>query len=407
MFDIKSNSVEYPERLRDAFHIFNDLSRGLIDSYHELESQVVRLKDELASARGERLRTLIEKERLADRLQRLLEALPGGVVVLDGESRVIENNSVAGKLLGEPLVGLSWREIAERSFLSMTDNPHERRMRRGGYLRLSVSSAGEGGQIILLTDVSEMRALQEIVDHQKRLTAMGEMVASMAHQVRTPLSSAILYAAHLGKAELREEQRLRFSQKVLERLRHLERQVNDMLSFARGGHIGVEAFPLERLLKKVSESMESFLTSPAVSFDIRNWAPVRSVVAHEDALLSILMNLLANAAEAVGTRGAIVMTVSQRNPGVLEFSVADNGPGISERDRERIFEPFFTTRTNGTGLGLAVVDAVIRAHGGNVRCESRPGGGTVFYLTLPREGGEALLPGGFSENQHATRSHAR
>lgn len=407
MFEISSNGIENAQGLQDAFRIFNDLSESLTASYHELESQVRRLKDELAAARSERLRTLIEKERLADRLERLLEALPGGVVVLDGDGRVIEHNSAAVRLLGEPLAGLMWREVAERSLFAVTDNPHERRMKTGGYVSLAVSSAGDGGQIILLTDVSEMRALQEIVDHQKRLTAMGEMVAGMAHQVRTPLSSAILYASHLRKPDLRQDQRLRFSAKVLDRLRHLERQVNDMLTFARGGGIDIAPFPLDRLLRKLKDSVESLLAPVNVSLEIDDSAEVRLVVANEDALLSILMNLLANAVEALGGRGVIRLSVSQRGAGMLEFAVADTGPGIADSDLGRIFEPFFTTRASGTGLGLAVVDAVIRAHGGSVRCESRLGEGAVFYLSLPCQRGQVPLPGGYAKSQYVTRSHAR
>lgn len=393
---IKTNGFENVERLKDAFQLFNELSRSLTDSYRELENQVARLKDELAATRSERLRTLIEKELLANRLQQLLEALPGGVLVLDGEGGAIEKNGVAGKLLGEPLLGLRWAEIAERCFLPDSDNPHERRLRSGGYVSLSHSSAGEeAGQIILLTDVSEMRALQEMVNRHKRLTAMGEMVAAMAHQVRTPLSAAVLYASHLSKAGLLEDRRLRFAQKLRERLQHLERQVNDMLIFARGGRLGMAAFPLEGLLKKVADSMETYAYGETVHFEIINRTRIGTVAGNEDALLGILMNLLSNAVEAMNGSGALKLIVSEPRRGVVRFSVADDGPGISDAHRERIFEPFFTTRSNGTGLGLAVVEAVVRAHGGSIRCESPPRQGAVFHITIPLKQGEAQPPAGF------------
>lgn len=376
------------ESLQDAFLVFNELSENLTRSYLDLESQVARLTQELALARDERLETLIEKEKLANRLQRLLEALPGGVLVVDGLGFIIEYNPAAAGLLGEDLAGRNWLDVLQSAGLQNPDNPHQRQLLNGKTVSLSVNPlGGEPGQIVLLTDISEMRELQELVNQQKRLSAMGEMVASLAHQVRTPLSAALLYASHLGDGGLNDAKRERFSGKLIERLLHMERQVNDMLAFARMGKMNVEKIDASQLVKEALETVEATLSGRPIrfSFDVgASSNETAEIFGNRDALLGILLNLLTNAVEALnGSEGEICLSLEYPVPGWLRINVSDNGPGIPEDILGRIFEPFFTTRTSGTGLGLSIVDCVIRAHGGKVSCQSSAGTGTLFQLDLP------------------------
>lgn len=395
-----------PTELRDAFFQFNQLSRTLIDSYQELEAQVARLNEELKAARDERLRTLLEKERLANRLQHLLEALPGAVVVLDEAGLVADCNPAAENWLGGPLRGKSWRALSDGCFLPDAGNPRQRRLHDGRDVGVSVSALGpEHGQIILLTDISELRALQELVSQQQRLTAMGEMQASLAHQVRTPLSAALLYASQLDAAELSSAQRQKFSHRLLERLRHIERQIHDMLVFARAGRFTLESVPVERLLERSSASVEAIFRSGDVCLVLDNDAPGASVPVNEEALLGALTNLLTNAAEAIGGAGRVTLCVSRSRPGQLRFSVTDDGPGMSEEVRARVFEPFFTTRAGGTGLGLAVVEHVARSHGGEAWCESAPGRGAAFHLCIPETTADKALAAGVYSPERAETMH--
>lgn len=383
-------------KLQDAFQLFNEMSQALAQSYQELQGQVVRLTEELAAARSERLQTLVEKERLANRLQSLLEALPGGVVVLDGEGRVAECNPGAVALLGIEPLHRPWCDALGEVLAAGADNPHQRRLRNGRYVSFSASSLGEQpGQIILLTDVSEMHALQALVEQQQRLTAMGEMLAGMAHQIRTPLAAALLYAGHLG-GELPAAQRERFSEKLLERLRHLQRQVNDMLVFARAGHYAMEKIPARRLLERAVQAVESLLKNRRVQLTIEDEGEAPEVYLNEDAFLGVLTNLINNAVEALGETadGRVLLRLARPNADTLRISVADNGPGMDETLRRQVFQPFFTTRSSGTGLGLAVVDCVVRAHGGQVQCETAPGQGATFHIDLPLASEPRFLPAG-------------
>jgi len=391
------------EQLTDAFRIFNELSQNLSVSYQGLEEQVAKLHGELAFAHSERLKTLEEKEKLASRLEKILAALPAGVIVLDVDGKVLDCNAVATYFLGVPLIGLDWLDVVARSLIPVVGNPHEHQLSNGKRVNMTVSrdvacnDPADSGQIILLSDVSEMRNLQDMLNQQKQLSAMGEMVASMAHQVRTPLATAILYASQMSSPALDNEKRQRFSQKILERLQYLERQVNDMLIFAKDGRLAMETFSLAELLNHLRETVKEYTGSGGIDLQIINEVQDDVMLGNENALRGALLNLLNNAVDAVGQAGCIQISVVQLDGFKLRIVIKDDGPGIDQELCQRIFEPFFTTKPQGTGLGLAVVDSVVKAHGGDIHVESVLGQGTVFSLVLPCiNQAFSLLPGGFS-----------
>ncbi|WP_054773752.1 sensor histidine kinase [Methylogaea oryzae] len=324
--------------------------------------------------------------------------MPGGVVVLDGEGLVAECNRGASELLGTAPLHRPWSEVLAEVLAVGAGNPHQRRLANGRYVSFSSSSLGdEPGQIILLTDVSEMHALQGLVEQQQRLTAMGEMLAGMAHQIRTPLAAAVLYASHLG-GELPLPQRERFSEKLLERLRHLERQVNDMLVFARAGRYTMEKVAVRGVLDRAVHAMEALVKNRRVEFKVAEDAACPELYISEDAFLGALTNLMSNAVEAMGEAGTVTLRLSRPAAASVRISVIDDGPGMSEEVRQRVFQPFYTTRTSGTGLGLAVVESVVRAHGGTVLCETKLGQGTAFHIDLPLVTEPTPLPAGISAN---------
>ncbi|MGZ8182342.1 MAG: sensor histidine kinase [Methylobacter sp.] len=391
------------EQLTDAFRIFNELSHNLSVSYQGLEEQVAKLHGELAFAHSERLKTLEEKEKLASRLEKILAALPAGVIVLDVDGKVLDCNAVATDFLGEPLIGQDWRDVVARSLIPVFGNHHERQLRNGKRVNMTVSrdvacsDSSNSGQVILLSDVSEMRNLQDMLNQQKQLSAMGEMVASMAHQVRTPLATAILYASQMSSPALDNEKRQRFSQKILERLQYLERQVNDMLIFAKDGRLAMETFSLAELLNHLREAVKEYTGSGGIVLQIINEVQNDAMLGNENALRGALLNLLNNAVDAVGQVGSVQISVVQLDDCNLRIVIKDDGPGIDKELCQRIFEPFFTTKAHGTGLGLAVVDSVVKAHGGRIQVESEPGLGAVFSIVLPCiNQAFSLLPGGFS-----------
>ena len=381
---MSQHSGNYPQALEEAFHTFNRLSGQLADSYHALENQVASLNSELAQAHDERFKELTEKERLANRLSTLLNALPGGVVVLDKDGVVAEYNPVAVELLGEPLQGVAWQFIIKRSFSPRSDDGHDVSLKDGRRVNISTCPLGsEPGQILLITDVTEVRKLQDRLNQHQRLAAMGEMAASLAHQIRTPLASAILYSSQLRRQHVSDQERQLRSEKIISRLRHLEHVVNDMLMYARGASPGTDRFSVEELFADTLLSSEAQLHSSDLQLDVLDETGNASLCGNRQMLVSALTNLLVNACQALQGKGIIRLQAEMLSHKDLRIIVSDNGPGFSKEALDHAFSPFFTTRKDGTGLGLAVVDAIVNSHDGDIQLSTEQGNGSRFTINLP------------------------
>ncbi len=321
---------------------------------------------------------------LAARLEGLLEGLPAGVVVLDGNGRIQQVNPAAKRLLGEPLVGREWIEVIRRAFAPQPGAGCDLKLADGRLVSLSTCPLGEEpGQILLLNDVTETRALQERASRNQRLSAMGKMVAALAHQIRTPLSSALLYASHLKRPDLDGERRQELAERILERMRHLEQLLNDMLLFAHGGLGGGERLTAGELLQELLEATAPRIQEQNITLILDDASNGRTVLCNRQLLLSALQNLITNAIQATGTGGTITLRARLQGEQRLAIQVADDGPGIAPELQEKIFEPFMTTRSGGTGLGLAVARGVAHAHHGDLELISAPDQGTVFSIWLP------------------------
>lgn len=370
-----------PEDLQQAFRLFNQVSEQLTGAYMDLQKEVERLTEALDVTNRELRRQLEEKERLSQRLSRLLAALPGGVVVLDALGRVNEANPAAHALLRVLLPGEAWLEVCARE-LRPTSVPGEWLLDDGRRVAISTSQMGEqGGEILLLQDVTEARQLQDQLQRHKRLSSMGEMVAGLAHQLRTPLAAALLYTSHL-RGELAPADRERFADKALARLHSLEHLIKDMLVFVRGGKGEQEQFSVASLVADVQHVMEPQMQQQGLVFTVTDQSGGVCLLGSRQALSGALLNLLANAMQACSAGGRVELEVEQQ-PGWLQCRVRDSGRGIPQALQERLFEPFFTTRTDGTGLGLAIVREVAQMHGGEVSVTSREGDGSEFLLRLP------------------------
>lgn len=373
-------------QLASAFELFNELSSQLADTYRAMEERVGELNAELHAAAEERLRELQEKERLAARLQSLLSLLPAGVIVLDQSGRITQHNPAALELLGAPLAGQLWREVIRTCFAPRSDDGHEISLRNGRRISIMTRSLdGEPGQLLLLTDLTETRALQQRLSRHQRLSEMGRMMSSLAHQIRTPLSAAMLYAGHLCDSDLSPDQTQRFSYKLLDRLQHLEQQVKDMLIFVRGDVKLTDTIPCTELLDALQRAMEAPLTNAGATVEIHDDARHARLQCNKDSVVGALMNLVNNALQAAGKGAHLSIgcrVLPLREP-MLSIVVQDDGPGFDAQVAQKISELFFTTKEQGTGLGLAVVRAVADAHHGEFSISAESGAGARAELRLP------------------------
>lgn len=376
--------------LEQSFKIFNRVSTRLEASYHQLEDRVSQLHGELANQRDASTAGSAEtavSENPAQ-LRAILTALPAGVVVLDGKGMISEFNPCANALLGELHLGEIWANVIARVFAPRSDDGHEISLRDGRRVSISTCPLGEQpGQVLLITDVTETRELQDNLSQHQRLIAMGEMAAGLAHQIRTPLASSLLFASQLKNRNLQSDARTQIAEKVTAQLRHLESLIDDMLIFSRTGYSGKECVTVQALLDELKTAIDIACQQRDVQLSVSCETPVLEIQGNPRILGSALLNLANNAIQAMGrsTKSAKKLTLHARC-GVcdtVELCVIDNGPGIAEDIKDDLFKPFFTTRNDGTGLGLAVVQAVARAHGGSVRVESIPEQGSEFIMQLP------------------------
>ncbi|WP_164488190.1 sensor histidine kinase [Pseudomonas endophytica] len=366
-------------QLEQAFSLFNQMSTQLSDSYSLLQDRVAELKGELALAGEQRLAELAENQRLANRLQHLLDLLPGGVIVIDDRGLVSEANPAACELLGLPLQGEVWRQVIARSFAPREDDGHEVSLKDGRRLSIATRSLDpEPGQLVLLNDLTETRRLQDQLSRHERLSSLGRMVTSLAHQIRTPLSAALIYASHLTEQALPVETQQRFAGRLKERLHELEHQVRDMLVFARGELPLADRVSPKALMQALQAAAQTHVEGVSIRWqcDVHHGL----LLCNRDTLVGALLNLIENALQA----GAVRLKVHVYIRGnTVRLCISDSGSGIEPKVLERLGEPFFTTKATGTGLGLAVVTAVVRAHQGDLTLRSRLGRGTCALLSLP------------------------
>ncbi|MDT0628249.1 HAMP domain-containing sensor histidine kinase [Alteromonas sp. W364] len=329
-----------------------------------------------------------ELQNKAKRLNHLLEVMPAGVIVLDQFGRIKQANQQAVELLGEPLEKELWREIIHRSFKPQADDGHEVSLRDGRKVKLSITPlVEEKGQLIVITDLTETRELQSRISHLQRLSSLGKMVASLAHQVRTPLSSAMLYAANLRSLNLNNDMADRFTTNLQNRLKDLESQVNDMLLFAKSGEQQIVApLTLYQVMVNSVEAVDALLGTKSIHLKLDDKPLDAELMGNETALTGAISNLLHNAIQ-VSKEGDVIHVncdvVNEDDVNYIRIKVKDQGCGLSSEQIDRIFEPFFTTKSQGTGLGLAVVKSVAKSHKGFIRAENNQHKGACFTLMIP------------------------
>ena len=320
----------------------------------------------------------------SNQLNQLFDVMPAGVVIIDGDGIVVKANNVATDLLGRNLIKQAWIDIIKQVFKPRADDGHEVSLIDGRRVKLDISSFGsQAGQLILITDLTETRLLQDKLSQMQRLSALGRMVSTLAHQIRTPLSAAMLYCSNLGSKSLSVEKRNTFQDKLTSRLHDLEQQVNDMLLFAKsGGKQVVAVLPVQELLQGAISGVEAQIEEAKAQIELTVEQDKLQILGNKSALEGALQNLIHNSLQVIED-GAVITIKAYSGDENLFINIKDNGCGIDALEAEKIFEPFYTSKVQGTGLGLAVVKSVAKAHHGDVNLVSKAGEGAEFCIKLP------------------------
>ena len=369
--------------------------QGVIQQLREQEKELERLHR-------------IEKER-AEQTERLSEEvtrnMPAGLVVVNATGIISTSNPAAEQVLG--IRGLGFRRYSEAlgasSELTMLiaeclasgkifRREEVQHIPPAGDIRhlgvtISPIQRGEGkisGAICLLTDLTELAALQQRMQLKENLAALGELSAGIAHEFKNALATISGYA-QLIELDSSPAEALDYAGRILQQTRNITHVITEFLKYARPLEIPDERVALQTMAEQVVTEVGE--ARPEVNV---RWEGTFGEAGGDEGLLrQALLNLARNAAEAcalsvgggqVAVRGEII---HGEEVDFQRICVSDNGPGIPPDDFPKLFRPFFTTKARGTGLGLAVVQKIIVQHGGQVEVRNRPEGGAEFIVTLP------------------------
>jgi signal transduction histidine kinase len=339
-------------------------------------------------------------------LERTLSpSLQSGLLLLDHEGRVLALNAVGAEMLGtalpEPGLPLASVLAGQPELLAVlaaavAKGTAPQRLEcgvRSGRETLTVGltvhplrrdDGGVRGYLVLFADLTEVQRRAEASRLAESLAQLGEMAGGVAHELRNGLATLRGYLTLIERRP-DEDSIADFLSEIRREADHLERVLEDFLSFARPGTARLEEFPLAPLLLRAAADP----LLDGVEVRVHGAAEEGSVLRGDPQLLErALRNLLHNAAQAereAGRSGPVEVTVRTRPDGV-EIAIEDRGPGIRPEIRDRLFHPFVTGRTGGVGLGLALARRIVVLHGGRIRLEDREGGGSRVLLWFPPRG---------------------
>ena len=342
-----------------------------------------------------------------DELRRVVASMPNGMLSVDEQGKITSINGPARALLGIDGTDLRQCDLSavidfpatgiDQTLANGTPvNDKEILLQRpGGSVPLAISAAPiidpdakahNAGAVLILRDLTEIKALQERVRHSERLAGIGALAATVAHEVRNPLSSIRGFARFLAQLHQDRPQEREYAELMVKEVDRINKVVTNLLTFANP--VAPEPAPtdlaalLAHAVRLVQE--DAGLRQVAINTTVAHQLGPVNIDGHQ--FTQAMLNLMRNALQAVEAGGTIQIEVRRTDAELLEVTVEDDGPGIAPGEMEKIFEPFYTTREQGTGLGLAIVQTIVAQHGGELRIDSPPPGkarGTLVTLQLP------------------------
>lgn len=379
--------VDEPSLAR-AFASFTAAAASLERSYTQLQGEVRRLRQELEETNRDLARSLEENRRMRLHLDRILEGLPCGVLVMGPDGRVSIVNPEARRLLGADIGATLPGWLHTLLDQTKTGGELEYGDEPGNWMsirRAQLTAENRGTAVCIVQDISGVKRMQQEHEVLLQRQCLAEMSAVLAHEVRNPLGSMELFTGLLAGSPLPPE-----CQKWIEHLqaglRTLSATVNNVLQFHSQPRPVLAPTDLGQLLRSVEQFLTPLAQRGGVQMQLEQDLDQALVAADRHRLEQVLLNLALNAFRAMPQGGRLVIVgkvciLQQRRNAVVR--VSDTGPGIVPEALEHIFEPGFTTRPGSPGLGLAVCKTIMEQHRATIAVASAEGPGTTFVLEFP------------------------
>lgn len=401
--------------LTSAFEKFNQSSQKLAELYSQLKKRVELIDKEMDEKNRELKEKVEESYRMTQYMDSILESMHSGVIAVDMECRVTTFNKAAQKILG-----IKKEETMGRPYEFVMICPSERksfiRKALGGkrdfinfkrevlrsdnkaiWIESSVTllkekDGGVIGAMEVFKDLSEIKSLENRLEEAGDLASIGEMTASIAHEIRNPLNGIKGFAALLENGFNETDPRKKFVGHIVRGVENLNYMVTDLLVLAKPIKPNLKEYDIGELLAEVISFARQDMDNTNNRANIKIDFDRKPVLLNCDRYLlyQAFFNLIKNSFQAIPYDGGRVFVDinpvlnGERGNGKVEISISDNGVGMNKDVQSKIFEPFFTTKSGGTGLGLSLVQKIIRLHNGQIKVESQPGTGATFRIFLPK-----------------------
>ncbi|MDY0092621.1 MAG: ATP-binding protein [Candidatus Vecturithrix sp.] len=338
--------------------------------------------------------------------QQVVESMVNGLISLDNQGKIVTMNRQAYHILGLPqtenLEGSMLHEVMTIHefdlFTALRDGPPmlERQTActnaLGRTLPLSLSASplsdNEGkqlGTVLLFSDLSEVKTLEDQVKRSERLASVGKLAAGVAHEIRNPLGALkgfLQYFQH--KLPLENQEKTYFTVMTHE-VDRLNTVISNLLDFAHPKKPVLEPCDQTKLLRHDLAILEGDLQAKHNQTSVDIQAPLPQTQVDQDQITQVMLNLLLNAIHATEPGGAVSLRAASYHDKSVEITISDTGKGMSPEELPKIFDPFFSTKKQGTGLGLAIAHTIVEQHSGEITVESTEGKGSTFRIRFPLE----------------------
>lgn len=363
-----TKSDQSVDLLNKAIETFNSASATLIQYYSALEDNVRLLTEEVE-----------HKKQL---LNSILDSIDVGVVFFDRDGVIRIINNAASNLLNikaDDIIGGTsiHAEIKGEVIFPYNGKPFYALVSRS---EVKDKEGNIIGHVLIFKDITRLKQLESENERNRRLTAMGELVMKIAHEIRNPLGSIELFASLLS-SDLKGTEYGDYANRISNSVKALVNTLDNMLRFTKEIKPRLEYCCLNDLIMETCDEFRELFANSNIQLSLtayeKNWLCV-----DKGLMRQALINILLNSVHAMPDGGIIEIRI--QNTEEVQVYIKDSGSGMDDETRQRMFEPFFSTKDRGTGLGMSITAGIIKAHKGTIDVISEVGKGTEFIIKLPK-----------------------
>lgn len=401
------------KQLQKAFHDFQIRSDKLSEAYSLMQEDFKKINIELEIKNNELQESLLKQEETQTYLNSILESMNNGVVSIDNNGMITQFNRAASEITGfDPLTvtNQDYEKVfadtnnSSKNIINVLRSGKGHKQdekviwhKSGNPVPVSFQSAvlkdqhgRRLGAVEIFSDISQIKALEKEMQQNKTMAALGEMAATVVHEIRNPLGAMGVWAELLNRSFETKDKRRETLSKIIDGLARLNRIVTNLLEYSRPLNSQFRKVLLQDILNETVNFIEIEVDrigkKISINKDLHEDLPM-FILADPEKIQQVIINLCLNAVQAMTEGGILSVSCLQskgKNKQYITFSISDTGIGIEKERRNKIFDPFHTSKENGTGLGLAIVKKIVDHHSGYINLKSKVNEGTTIHIFLPQ-----------------------